>query len=81
MSISVSLQTLLAAESHTAEGQWLKEQLKGEKRRKFLAGTRILIALIQFNSLLFVCRVNIYNNNNNKLSGPYHDRVEELAIT
>jgi hypothetical protein len=39
--ISIGSQTALAAEAHSAEGQWLQEQLNIEKLRVFRAGTRI----------------------------------------
>jgi hypothetical protein len=39
--ISVDLQTAFAAETHLAEGQWLKEQLSMAKLRTFRVGTRM----------------------------------------
>jgi hypothetical protein len=39
--ISVDLQTTFAAETHLAEGQWLKEQLNVLKLRVFRVGTRM----------------------------------------
>jgi hypothetical protein len=42
LKISVDLQTAFAAETHLAEGQWLKEQLKVVKLRMFRAGTQML---------------------------------------
>jgi hypothetical protein len=45
LKISVDLQTAFAADTHLAEGQWLKEQLKVVKLRidTFRLGTRIII--------------------------------------
>jgi hypothetical protein len=40
LKISIDLPTALAAETHLAEGQWLKEQLKAVKLRMFRVGTR-----------------------------------------
>jgi hypothetical protein len=40
LKISIDLQTALAADTHLAEGQWLKEQLKVVKLRMFRVGTR-----------------------------------------
>jgi hypothetical protein len=40
LEISVYLQTAFAAETHLAEGQWLKEQLNVVKLRMFRVGTR-----------------------------------------
>jgi hypothetical protein len=42
LNISVDLQTAFAAETHLAEGQWLKEQLNVLKLRMFRVGTRML---------------------------------------
>jgi hypothetical protein len=41
LKISVHLQTEFSAETHLAEGQWLKEQLKVVKLRMFQVGTLI----------------------------------------
>jgi hypothetical protein len=41
LKISVHLQTAFAAETHLAEGQWLKEQLNVVKLRMFRVGTRM----------------------------------------
>jgi hypothetical protein len=41
LKISVYLQTEFAAETHPAEGQWLKEQLNVLKLRMFRVGTRM----------------------------------------
>jgi hypothetical protein len=41
LKISVDLQTAFAAETHPAEGQWLKEQLNVVKLRMFRVGTRM----------------------------------------
>jgi hypothetical protein len=41
LKISVDLQTAFAAETHLAEGQWLKEQLNVVKLRIFRVGTRM----------------------------------------
>jgi hypothetical protein len=41
LKISVDLQTAFAAETHRAEGQWLKEQLDLSKLRMFRVGTRM----------------------------------------
>jgi hypothetical protein len=41
LKISVDLQTAFAADTHLAEGQWLKEQLNVVKLRMFRAGTRM----------------------------------------
>jgi hypothetical protein len=40
LKISIDLQTALAADTHLAEGQWLKEQLNVVKLRMFRVGTR-----------------------------------------
>jgi hypothetical protein len=40
LNISVDLQTAFAADTHLAEGQWLKEQLNVVKLRMFRVGTR-----------------------------------------
>jgi hypothetical protein len=37
---SIDLQTALAADTHLAEGQWLKERLNVAKLRMFRVGTR-----------------------------------------
>jgi hypothetical protein len=42
LKISVDLQTAFAADTHLAEGQWLKEQLNVVKLRMFPVGTRRL---------------------------------------
>jgi hypothetical protein len=39
LKISVDLQTAFAADTHLAEGQWLKEQLNMVKLRMFRVGT------------------------------------------
>jgi hypothetical protein len=39
--MSVDLQTASAADTHLAEGQWLKEQLNVVKLRMFRVGTRM----------------------------------------
>jgi hypothetical protein len=41
LKISVDLQTAFAAETHLAQGQWLKEQLNVVKLRMFQVGTRM----------------------------------------
>jgi hypothetical protein len=41
LKISVDLQTEFAADTHLAEGQWLKEQLNVVKLRMFRVGTRM----------------------------------------
>jgi hypothetical protein len=41
LNISVDLQTAFAADTHLAEGQWLKEQLNVVKLRRFRVGTRM----------------------------------------
>jgi hypothetical protein len=41
LKISIDLQTAFAAETHLAEGQWLKEQLNVVKLRMFRVGTRM----------------------------------------
>jgi hypothetical protein len=41
LKISVDLQTAFDAETHLAEGQWLKEQLNVLKLRMFRVGTRM----------------------------------------
>jgi hypothetical protein len=41
LEISVDLQSALAADTHLAEGQWLKEQLNVVKLRMFRVGTRM----------------------------------------
>jgi hypothetical protein len=41
LKISVDLQTAFAADTHLAEGQWLKEQLNLVKLRMFRVGTRM----------------------------------------
>jgi hypothetical protein len=41
LKISVDLQTALAADTHLAEGQLLKEQLNVVKLRMFRVGTRM----------------------------------------
>jgi hypothetical protein len=41
LKISVDLQTAFAADTHLAEGQWLKEQLNVVKFRMFRVGTRM----------------------------------------
>jgi hypothetical protein len=41
LKLSVDLQTAFAAETHLAEGQWLKEQLNAVKLRMFRVGTRM----------------------------------------
>jgi hypothetical protein len=41
LKISVDLQTAFAADTHLAEGQWLKEQLNVVKLRMFRVGTRM----------------------------------------
>jgi hypothetical protein len=41
LKISVDLQTAFAAETHLAEGQWLKEQLNMVKLRMFRVGTQM----------------------------------------
>jgi hypothetical protein len=41
LKISVDLLTAFAAETHLAEGQWLKEQLNVVKLRMFRVGTRM----------------------------------------
>jgi hypothetical protein len=41
LKISVDLQTAFAADTHFAEGQWLKEQLNVAKLRMFRVGTRM----------------------------------------
>jgi hypothetical protein len=41
LKITVDLQTAFAADTHLAEGQWLKEQLTVVKLRMFRAGTRM----------------------------------------
>jgi hypothetical protein len=41
LKISVDLQTAFEADTHLAEGQWLKEQLKVLKLRIFRVGTRM----------------------------------------
>jgi hypothetical protein len=40
LKISIDVQTALAADTHLAEGQWLKEQLNVVKLRMFRVGTR-----------------------------------------
>jgi hypothetical protein len=66
LKISVDLQTAFAADTHLAEGQWLKEQLNVVKLRMFGVGTRmptvsrtdgkyLMSLIIQFNSYLFAC--------------------------
>jgi hypothetical protein len=40
LKISINLETELAAETHLAVGQWLKQQLNIEKCRIFRVGTR-----------------------------------------
>jgi hypothetical protein len=40
LKISVELQTAFAADTHLAEGQWLKKQLNVIKLRMFRVGTR-----------------------------------------
>jgi hypothetical protein len=42
LKMSVDLQTAFAANTHLAEGQWLKEQLNVVKLRMFRVGTRML---------------------------------------
>jgi hypothetical protein len=39
--ISIDLQTAIAADTHLAEGQWLKEQLNVVQLRMFRVGTRM----------------------------------------
>jgi hypothetical protein len=41
LKISADLQTPFAADTHLAEGQWLKKQLKVVKLRMFRVGTRM----------------------------------------
>jgi hypothetical protein len=41
LKMSVDIQTAFAAETHLAEGQWLKEQLNGLNIRIFRVGTRM----------------------------------------
>jgi hypothetical protein len=41
LKLSVDLQTALTADTHLAEGQWLKEQLNVVKLRMFRVGTRM----------------------------------------
>jgi hypothetical protein len=41
LKISIYLQTAFAAETHLAEGQWLKEQLNVLNLRMFRVGTRM----------------------------------------
>jgi hypothetical protein len=41
LKISLDLQTAFAADTHLAEGQWLKEQLNVAKLRMFRVGTRM----------------------------------------
>jgi hypothetical protein len=41
LKISVDLETAFTAETHLAEGQWLKEQLNVVKLRMFRVGTRM----------------------------------------
>jgi hypothetical protein len=40
LKISIDLETAFAADTHLAEGQWLKEQLNVVKLRMFRVGTR-----------------------------------------
>jgi hypothetical protein len=40
LKISIDLQTAFAADTHLAEGQWLKEQVNVVKLRMFRVGTR-----------------------------------------
>jgi hypothetical protein len=41
LKISADLQTAFAADTHLAEGQWLKEQLNAVKLHMFRVGTRM----------------------------------------
>jgi hypothetical protein len=41
LKLSLNLQTAFAADTHLAEGQWLKEQLNVVKLRMFRVGTRM----------------------------------------
>jgi hypothetical protein len=41
LKIFIDLQTALAADTHLAEGQWLKEQMNVIKLRVFRVGTRM----------------------------------------
>jgi hypothetical protein len=41
LKISVDIQTAFAADTHLAEGQWLKENLKVVKLRMFRVGTQM----------------------------------------
>jgi hypothetical protein len=43
LKISARLQTVFAAETHLAEGQWLEENVNTVKLRMFRAGTRMPI--------------------------------------
>jgi hypothetical protein len=65
LKISIDLQIALAADTHLAEGQWLKEQLNVLKLRMFRVGTRRPTVSraegqysIQFNTYLFTCKLN-----------------------
>jgi hypothetical protein len=45
LKMSKELHTILAAETHLAEGQWLEEQQNREKLRMFREGNTIIIII------------------------------------
>jgi hypothetical protein len=60
--ISVHLQTAFAAETHLAEGQWLKEQLNVVKLRMFRVGTRMQTVSRAEGQCLVPLKIFIKNN-------------------
>jgi hypothetical protein len=58
LKISVHLHTAFAAETHPAEGQWLKEQLIMVKLRMFRVGTRM--ATVSRTGAMFSATEDIY---------------------
>jgi hypothetical protein len=65
LKISVDLQTAFAAETHLAEGQWLKEQLKVVKLRMSRVGTRMPIVSRTEGQCLVPLKTFVKNNASN----------------
>jgi hypothetical protein len=66
LKVSVDLQTTFAAETHLAEGQWLKEQPNVVKLRIFRVGTGMPIVSRTGGQCL--APLKIFNNNNNSVT-------------
>jgi hypothetical protein len=60
LKISIDLQTAFAADTHLAEGQWLKERRNVIKLRMFRVATRIIIIKT---TITIMCRCHQILNN------------------